>query len=71
MDKARVLEFAEKRGYTHVERVDDWNGYEVWEPYTEGGAKIGLPFVILVKGERMRMSTQDEAFERLDDLPDD
>lgn len=70
MRKERVLKLAKEQGYSNVVKSDDWRGYEVWETWTSDGAKIGLPLVILVKGGKIRMSTPDEAFARLDDLPD-
>lgn len=61
-------------GFTAIERRPDWQGYEVYEPvYDEANGQslvIGLPYVILVKGETIRLSTPDESLERLDSLLD-
>ena len=47
-----------KRGY-------DWNGYEVYEPTYKEYIEIGVPSVVLVKGNEVRVSDVDESFEYL------
>ena len=42
-----------------------WNGYDVFIPVYRGNPVIGLPRVLLQKGEEARISTTDEAFEYL------
>lgn len=75
MKLEKVIEFAKKNGYDGAEPRGEWKGYEVYEPtFKDSGeelAIVGLPLVILVKGEEIRMSTPDEALERLDDIEDD
>ena len=44
----------------------DWNGYEVYELEFDKKSCVGLPLVILVKGEEVRLSTPDESLEYLD-----
>ena len=44
----------------------DWNGFEVFELDFEKNTRVGLPLVILVKGEEVRLSTPYESFEYLD-----
>ena len=63
MDK--VKEFAKKQGYDDVIYLREWNGFKVYEPVFEGEgvAYIGPPLVVLVKGENIRMSSVEEAFE--------
>lgn len=48
-----------------IKKGEDWNGYEVWEGIhnTDEMICIGYPFVILVKGEEVRVSTPDESIE--------
>ena len=72
MDKKKVLAFAKKQGYDDVRHIGKWREFDTWEPFIkcegeDGFPKIGLPFLILVKGETIRMSTEDEAFEHLDE----
>lgn len=46
-----------------VEHIDNWNGYEVWEPiYNEPVFISYCPFVILVKDGKARLSTHEESF---------
>lgn len=63
-----VKKFAKKQGYDSVKKGKPWNGFEVYEPLFSGKdtAFVGLPLVILVKGEKIRMSTADEALRILD-----
>jgi len=64
-----ILSFAKAAGYADVKPTDSWNGYDVYRPVEscEHPRDSGLPVVILVKGDEIRMSTDEEAFERLDD----
>lgn len=75
MKQEKVIEFAKKNGYDGAEPCGEWRGYEVYEPTFEDSGKelaiVGLPLVILVKGEEIRMSTPDESLERLDDIEDE
>lgn len=65
----RVTEFAKENGYKGAEKKISWNGYEVYEPiYGNRSACTGYPLVILVKGDEIRLSTDDEALEILDIL---
>lgn len=66
----RVHEFALANGYAQIQKADDWHGFEVYEPVYFEPTFVGLPFVILVKGNSIRLSTVEETFERLDELPD-
>ena len=43
-----------------------WNGYLVYVPEYKGNPKIGLPYVILEKGEEVRLSTPEESFDFMD-----
>lgn len=66
----KIKEFAMSMGYAGVERLDNWRGFEVYEPIPAGAKAgeyscVGLPLVILVKGEKIRMSTPEEAFQQM------
>ena len=69
MDIGKVKQFAIKHGYKTVEKLAPWNGYEVYEPIMDEKetAFIGPPLLILVKGDTIRMSTEEEAFQQMDD----
>lgn len=60
-----INEFAEKTGYAPVHFLGEWNGYNVYEPdlYTssEEVIYIGTPYVILEKGEEIRVCSEEEA----------
>lgn len=43
-----------------------WNGYEVYIPIYSGDPKIGLPYVILENGAKMRICTPEESLQYLD-----
>lgn len=64
MTPNRVTEFAKSKGFTGAEYLKKWNGYECYEP-TMGDSDYftGLPIVIMVKGEEIRMSTPKEAMQ--------
>lgn len=66
MTKETINNFAKGKGYYGAEYLKKWNGYECYEPTMDNAdgepACIGLPLVILVKGETIRMSTIEEAF---------
>lgn len=68
-----VIEFARKNGYETAVKAVDWNGYECYEPVMDKDeiSYIGAPLVILVKDNTIRMSTVEEAFQRIKDLPDE
>lgn len=71
-DEISVVKFAKKEGYDGAGYVTDWKGYHVYDPIldwvekSDKPASIGLPLVILEKGQRIRMSTPDECMEFLD-----
>lgn len=69
MDGSKIIEFAKDQGYDSASFLQKWKGYEVYEPIFEGEGvqKVGLPLVILVKKNSIRLSTQDEAFALLDE----
>lgn len=73
MEIGKVIAFAKKNGYETAEKVEPWNGYECYEPIMDkkDATHTGPPLLILVKGESIRMSTVDEAFQQMDETEDD
>lgn len=69
MSIEKIVTYAKSQGYKTVEYLQQWRDCDVYEPiYDEKEiAYIGLPLKILVKGEEIRMTTPDEAFEFLDE----
>ena len=69
----RVLRFARERGYAGAGYAGKWRGYECYEPFPDGedgAVYTGLPLMILVSPDgSMRMTTPQEAMERLDEIP--
>lgn len=59
-----IKEFAKNQGYDEAIYLKDWKGYECYEPISgDDITYTGLPLVILVKGDEIRMSTPEEAME--------
>ena len=69
MDLEKVKQFAIEQGYKTVEKLEQWNGYEVYEPIMDENeiSDIGQPLLILVKENTIRMSTEEEAFQQMED----
>lgn len=72
----RVTAFAKAQGYDGALPLAPWRGYEVYEPTFAGVGMddflpVGPPLVILVQGETIRMSTEEEAFQRIDERAKD
>ena len=44
----------------------DWKGFKVYIPKYTGNPCIGLPYVVLQKGDEVRLSTPDESLEYLE-----
>lgn len=65
MDINKIIAFARKQGYDSAEKIGEWKGYEVYEPFFDGDGVsfIGLPTVILIDGEKIRLSTTEESLE--------
>lgn len=52
-------------GASRYKKSVPWKGYEVYKPvYTEFAFR-GHPYVVLVKGDRVRLSTPEESIEYL------
>lgn len=69
MEKSKIKEFAKKNGYDDVLPLGKWKEYDAYEPVSNGPSTsyVGPPLMVLVKGEEIRMSTVEEAFQQLDD----
>lgn len=61
----KLLKKAKEIGAIGVKKDKDWNGYNVYDPVFLRHVCIGPPYVILVKGDEIRWSTPDEAWESL------
>lgn len=60
-----VLSFAIKQGYDGAVYLKKWKGYLAYEPIFGNSevAFVGLPLVILKKGNEIRMSTAQECMQ--------
>jgi hypothetical protein len=70
MSEENILKFAKKQGYDEISYIGKWRGYDVYEPMFESEevAFVGLPYVILVKEDEIRMSTPKESLEQLNEM---
>lgn len=69
MKKAEITAFAKKQGYKDAEYLCDWRGFTCYEPIMNDSdiGFVGLPLLILVKDDKIRMSTPDEAMKQLEE----
>ena len=72
MSKKEIIAFAKKNGYDGVLPLGKWREYDAYEPTFNGATEeepsfVGPPLMILVKGEEIRMSTEEEAYEQLEE----
>ncbi len=65
MNKKEILKFAKQEGYDDISYIGKWREFEVYEPLFdfEDVSYVGLPFIILVTGDTIRMSTPEESLE--------
>lgn len=65
-----IKRYAQSLGYVDVLPLGKWRDYDVYEPvFTHDEVSMaGLPLVILVHGDEIRMSTEEEAFQQLDEM---
>lgn len=65
----KIRRFAKKEGYDDILFLGKWKKYDVYEPIfnDKKTVYIGLPYLILVDGDKIRMSTAEEALEHVDD----
>ena len=64
MEEKELLKIANENGYDSINKIKNWGSYEVYEMYTED-AKLGMFTALLVKNNKVRVSTYEEAFEIL------
>jgi hypothetical protein len=69
MNMETVISFAKQQGYDNALYLGKWKEYDAYEPVFDGAdvSFVGLPFMILTKGDTVRMSTSEEAFEQIQD----
>lgn len=72
MSKNKIIEFAKKNGYDGALPLGKWREYDAYEPIFKGTsakkpAFVGPPLIILVKGDEIRMSTEEEAYQQIDE----
>jgi len=69
MNITDILAFAKTEGYVDAQPREPWNGYDVYLPLIgyDGPYTTGLPYVILVNGDEIRMSTVDETWKWMAD----
>lgn len=65
-----IIQFAKSNGYDGAIPLGKWRGYDAYEPTFEGAdeeavAHVGPPLMILAKGDEIRMSTVEEAYEQI------
>lgn len=75
MQDNKVIEFAKNRGYVGARHLGKWKCFDTYQPFfNEDEDELyvtGLPLVILVKGNEIRMSTIEETFEHLRDTSEE
>ena len=62
----KILEFIEDLQADSYKEGISWKGFKVYIPEYKNNPAIGLPYVILVKGEEVRLSTPEESLEYLE-----
>ena len=51
MDLKQVIFFAQKNGYETVEKLNNWNGYECYEPIMDSKKETEIGPPLLIKSE--------------------
>ena len=64
--KNLIQELTEDLGAQSYKQGLEWKGFKVYIPQYKGTPCVGLPFVILQKGEEIRLSSEDESLEYLE-----
>ena len=59
MKMETIISFAKQQGYDNAIYLGKWKGYDAYEPVFDGAdvSFVGLPYIILAKGDTVRMST--------------
>ncbi len=60
-----VEEYIDSLGADGYEKGKSWKGYDVYVPQYARYSCVGYPYVVLVKGEEVRLSTEKESIEYL------
>jgi hypothetical protein len=70
MDEKEILKFAKQQGYDNIIYIGKWREFEVYEPLYdfEDVSYVGLPFMILVTQDTIRMSTPEESLEQINEM---
>lgn len=76
MSNKDIIAFAKKNGYDGVLPLGKWREYDCYEPIFDGATEeepaiVGPPLIILVNGNEIRMSTEEEAFQQMDETETD
>lgn len=67
----KILDYAKSLGYDGAEYKGKWKDYDVYAPTMDEPADIGKPEFILNRGEQLFLTTEKEAFEYIDSLPEE
>lgn len=69
MNINKIIAFAKENGYSGAVYLNEWRGYSCYEPTFSDDevAFVGLPLIIMVKGDEIRMSTPEEAMKHIDE----
>lgn len=57
MELRKIEEFAKSRGFQKVKYMGEYKGMPAYSPLRDKMAYIGMPFFILVDGEKLKMVT--------------
>lgn len=70
MNIKEIIKFAEECGYNGATYLNEWRGHSCYEPTfaDEGTFYVGLPLIIMVKGDEIRMSTPEESLQHVDEF---
>ena len=64
--RGKVEEFMNSLEADDYHEGANWHGYTVYVPDYDKSTYIGLPYIVLVKGNEVRLSTPEESLEYLD-----
>lgn len=61
-----IEDYMEELNADSYQKGKGWKGYDVYIPEYKQLVYIGLPYVVLVRGEEVRLSTEEESLEYLE-----
>lgn len=64
--KENIQELMDELNAKSYSKGESWKGYEVYIPNYEEDLYMGMPYVVLVKDGKARISTPEESLEYLD-----